>query len=138
MILRSWLEVTKQQHDPRNWYFKIMEHLMIQGANFIDSCSCIHVLHSYFGFLFHVWGKITEKTAYNIVSGNEASLMYNITSQRSPSGYFTFVVIAGFRQMKILNKETTDLKFLTHKEHKMQKRPLRDILQKEPFSENLF
>ena len=32
--------------------------------------------------------------------------MYNVTSQRSPSGYFTFVVIAGFRQMKILNKET--------------------------------
>ena len=106
MILRSCLEITKQQPDPRNLYFKIMERLMIQEANFIDSCSCVHVLHSYFGFFFHVWNKITEKTAYNIASGNEASLMYNVTCQRSPSGYFTFVVIAGFRQMKILNKET--------------------------------
>ena len=32
--------------------------------------------------------------------------------------------------MKILKKKLLDLKFLTHKDHKIQKKPLRGVLEK--------
>ena len=43
-----------------------------------------------------------------------------------------------FLKMIILRKKLLDFKFLTHKEHKMQRITLRDVLQKQLFHKNPF
>ena len=46
----------------------------------------------------------------------------------------TFAIVRG-KQMKVLKKNLLNLEFLTQKEHKIQKQPLRGILQKKPLEQ---